>query len=71
MSQDVIDILQNMDTETMESQLILQCAPVIVGMKMSNLLIIQNKYLRQIKKLLSRSKISYYCLLYTSPSPRD
>lgn len=65
MSQDVIDILQNMDTENMENQLILQCAPVIVGMKMSNLLIIQNKYLRQIKKLLSRSKISYY-VLYVS-----
>lgn len=65
MSQDIIDILQNMDTEKMENQLILQCAPVIVGMKMSNLLIIQNKHLRQICKLLSHSKISYY-VLYVS-----
>lgn len=65
MSQDVIDAFQNMDIETVGNQLILQCAPVIVGMKMSNLLIIQNKYLRQIKKLLSHSKISYY-VLYVS-----
>lgn len=65
MSREVLDFLQNMDTEKAENQLVLQCAPVITGMKISNLLIIQNHYLRQISKLLSRSKISYY-VLYAS-----
>lgn len=65
MSREILDFFRNMDTENAENQLILQCAPVITGMKISNLLIIQNQYLRQISKLLSCSKISYY-VLYAS-----
>lgn len=39
MSTEVIDIICHMNIRDLESQLALQCAPLIVGMKMSNLFV--------------------------------
>lgn len=65
MSQDVIEIVRGMDAEKIETQLVLQCAPLIVGLKMSNLFIIHNRHLRKMHRLLRGSKICYY-VLYVS-----
>ena len=45
MSQEAIEMVRQMDTEKLENQLVLQCAPLIAGIKISNLFIIVNDYL--------------------------
>ncbi len=37
MSQDILQMVQNMDPYGLERQLAMQCAPLIVGLKISNL----------------------------------
>ena len=52
-----------METEGLEVQMIIQCAPVIAGLKVSNLLIIPEGQLFQLRELLKDSSISMYLLL--------
>lgn len=40
MSQEVFELVQGMDLKSIETQIALQCAPLISGLKVSNLLII-------------------------------
>ncbi|MDO5520231.1 MAG: DUF3793 family protein [bacterium] len=63
MSQEVFEIVQGMNLKDIRIQMALQCAPLITGIKISNLLIIQNGNVDQVKKILKDSKISYYVLL--------
>ena len=63
MSQEVFQIMQNMDMEAVESQLALQCAPVLAGLKISNLLNIHKAKVCILKKLLKGTKLSYFVLL--------
>lgn len=49
--------------ETLEIQLILQCAPVIAGIKMANLLIIPLAQAQQMYDYFQNSEISVFCLL--------
>ena len=37
MSQDLLDIVQHMDQQGLEWQMAMQCAPLITGLKVSNL----------------------------------
>lgn len=62
MRQNRPDMFSNQKIEELESQLVLQCAPVLTNRKISNLLIIKNGCLCQLGELLSRSIISYYVL---------
>lgn len=57
MNQKIREMARNMDTEKLENQLILQCAPLIAGLRISNLLIIRRYYLLRLHHLLEGSCI--------------
>lgn len=40
MSTEILEIVQQMDLHNAETQLALQCAPLIAGVKISNLLVV-------------------------------
>ena len=61
MSREIWEIVQNMEAEDMELQLALQCAPLIMGLKTSNLLNIPRKGYEVVRKIVGEGKIS--CLL--------
>lgn len=63
MSYEIFEIMQNMDTKTIESQIALQCAPLLSGLKISNLFNISKEQLPLVKKLFCGTNISYYILL--------
>lgn len=63
MSQEIFEIVQNMDLKNVETQLALQCAPLIAGLKVSNLLIISKENLHQVRQILRGTDISYTILL--------
>ncbi len=65
MSTEVINIICNMDMKKIQSQLVLQCAPLIVGLKVSNLFVTEPKYLRALRIILKRSDLSFYVLTST------
>lgn len=65
LSRELVEIVGKMDSQRIENQLVLQCAPLIVGLKMSNLFIIQNKHISKVYRLLKESRISYYVLHIT------
>ena len=65
MSTEVINIICNMDMKRIQSQLVLQCAPLIVGLKVSNLFVTEPKYLRALRIILKRSDLSFYVLTST------
>jgi len=62
MNRDTLEIVKRMDTEEPEMQLALHCAPLIFGLKPSNLLILYNKYLDKADGLLSRTGIPRFVL---------
>ena len=62
MKQEVFEIVQGMDLKDIETQLALQCAPLIVGLKMSNLLIIESDNLYEVRQILKDSCISCFTL---------
>lgn len=65
MSQEIYEIVKGMDLENIETQLALQCAPLITGLKVSNLLIIPKGNEEVVKRILNRTGISYYRLIQT------
>lgn len=65
MSQEIYEIVKGMDLENIETQLTLQCAPLITGLKVSNLLIISKGNEEVVKRILNRTGISYYRLIQT------
>ncbi len=65
MSQEIYEIVKGMDLENIEIQLALQCAPLITGLKVSNLLIISKGNEEVVKRILNRTGISYYRLIQT------
>ena len=65
MSQEIYEIVKGMDLENIETQLALQCAPLITGLKVSNLLIISKGNVEVVKRILNRTGISYYRLIQT------
>ncbi len=66
MSQEILEIMRGMDIRSIETQLALQCAPLITGLKISNLLIIPATERSLVKVILERSGISFFRLLATS-----
>ena len=62
MSQEVLEIVKGMDFKQIETQLALQCAPLIAGLKTSNLLIIPKENVPKVKHILKRTILSYFIL---------
>ena len=65
MSQEVFELVQGMDLKAIETQIALQCAPLISGLKVSNLLIISAEDEALVRVILRRSGISFFRLLRT------
>lgn len=58
MSSEVFQIVQKLNPKSVETQLILQCAPLIAGLKASNLLKINSDNEKDVEKLFSGTCIS-------------
>lgn len=63
MSQEVSMIMKQMDQTSIEMNLISQCAPLLAGLKTSNLFMIANEQVVKSIALLKQSGISYYFLM--------
>lgn len=63
MCQEVFKIVQNMDQSHIETKLALQCAPLITGIKIANLLIVSRWDEDDVRRILRKSGITYYRLL--------
>lgn len=63
MSKEVFEILQQMDLHKIENQLALQCAPLIAGLKVSNLLIVPIHLEETVIRILKGTGISCFKLL--------
>ena len=63
MCQEVFKIVQSMDLSQVENKIALQCAPVITGIKVSNLLIVSGKDEEAVRIILKKTGIMYYRLL--------
>ena len=60
MSQKTLDIVQETDWKDIEMQIAFHCAPLIVGLKLSNLLMLKDKDLDRAANILKRAGISYF-----------
>ena len=58
MSQEIIQMLEEMDLTQLESQIALQCAPVISGLKTSNLLIVNEKNHLMVMQIFRGTEVS-------------
>ncbi len=65
MCQDVFEIVQGMDLEDIEMQMALQCAPVITGLKIANLLIVQNDSFLLVEQMIAETDLSCYVVSVT------
>lgn len=65
MSREIFEMVREMDLKNIEMQLAMQCAPLITGLKLSNLLIVPVENERQVRELIGKSGISYYKMLQT------
>ena len=65
MSREIFELVREMDLKNIEIQLALQCAPLITGLKVSNLLIVSVENERQVRMIIGKSGISYYKMLQT------
>lgn len=63
MCQEVFQIVQKMDLSQVETKLALQCAPVITGIKVSNLLIVSTYDEEAVRTILRRTGMIHYRLL--------
>lgn len=63
MCQEVFKIVQSMDQSHIETKLALQCAPLITGIKIANLLIVSRCDENDVRRVLRKSGITYYRLL--------
>ena len=65
MSKEVFQLVGEMDREDLQTQLALQCAPLLMGIKMSNLLIVPNRNVLDVYELFKDTYISVE-LIYMS-----
>ena len=65
MSQETFELVKEMDVTNIETRLILQCAPFISGLKISNLLIVSIKDEALVRVMLQQAGISFFRLLRT------
>lgn len=63
MTQEIFEIVREMDLKNIETQLALQCAPLLTGLKISNLLIIPSENEGLVRAFVRKTGISCYRLL--------
>jgi hypothetical protein len=63
MSQETWKLINSREIENIELQLALQCAPLIAGLKVSNLLNIHRRDLLELKKIMRNSELSWRILV--------
>lgn len=63
MCQEIFEIVQSMDLKSVETSLALNCAPLITGVKISNLLMIDNNNEAALRVILKKSGVSHFRLL--------
>lgn len=63
MSENAFLLLQEMDLENVETQIVMQCAPVIAGLKLSNLLIVNRDDTESVKTILQQTELCWEELL--------
>ena len=63
MCQEVFKIVQTMDLSQVETKMVLQCAPLIKGIKMASLLIVSSKDEEAVRVILKKTGIIHYRLL--------
>ena len=66
MSQEIFEIVQEMDIKDMELQIALQCAPMLAGLKLSNLLMIKSEEYEKVRALLKSIHTAYFVVASTS-----
>lgn len=62
MCPEVFEIVKNMDLSNVETRLALHCAPVIMGIKISNLLSVSKEDEMLVERILKGTKIDFCCL---------
>lgn len=65
MSQEILEIVQEMDSKDIELQIAFQCAPLLAGLKLSNLLMVQNGDYEKVRNLLKGMRITYFIMAVT------
>ena len=65
MSQEVIQVVKQLDSKNIEIQLALQCGPLITGLKIANLFIVDNDQVDKVEALLDHTCIKHITL-YTN-----
>lgn len=62
MSQEVFEIIQEMNMKNINTQLTIQCSPLITGLKAANLLIVESKVSNEAKALFENTALSFIIL---------
>lgn len=58
MSHEIFQIVEELDQEDLQTQLALQCAPLLTGIKIANLLIVRNRNVKGVFGMFHGSRIS-------------
>ncbi|MCD7825976.1 MAG: DUF3793 family protein [Clostridiaceae bacterium] len=64
MTDQVFEMIQGMDTNDVDLQLALQCAPVLAGLKVSNLFIISREQIEKVDEILTATDIDSQLISY-------
>lgn len=62
MSLECIGILKKLDKDNINTKLAIQCAPVIAGLKISNLIVVNNRYVSIMAKMFKGTGIKVFVL---------
>lgn len=62
MSQETLNLMLKLDRKELEAQIALQCAPLLCGIKISNLLTVQRKHKKEVLRLFYGTAVCCYIL---------
>ena len=65
MSREVLEIVEKMDKKELKTQLALQCAPLLTGIKLSNLLTVSKNCVEDVEDLFRDTDITVHTLYQT------
>lgn len=65
MSYELFQLMKGMNMKNLEIQVAMQCAPLLAGIKISNLLIVHNQNARAVIEMFQDSEISFFTLCVT------
>lgn len=65
MSRKVLEIVEKMDKKELKTQLALQCAPLLTGIKLSNLLTVSQDSMEDVENLFRNTDITVHTLYQT------